>query len=346
MDKKKKDDILDEEQFDHEMARHDENDIRRPKRLRLKEKRSKKTNSLLKLGRVLKCYTNNLFNVKIGSELITCPLSGRFKNVELASRAFVVVGDKVQVDMSREHPIIEEVNERSNTLNRFVMRGNCEVEVPIAANIDQVIITASCGEPKINLNLVDRYLCSATLNDIESIICINKIDLLEDISQLEEKCSYYEDIGIKVVLVSAKSGKGIEKLKELLRDRDTLFSGPSGAGKSTLINRLEPGLNLRTGEVSEITSKGKHTTSYSELIPWSFGGYLIDTPGIKTFGLPISSKQDIPRMFPGFERWAPMCRFNDCIHIAEEGCRVKEALESGELDEERYQSYLNIYDSL
>ena len=328
-DNKSKLNELVEEQYEHEATLAEGNERRKSKRLRVKEQKSKKNNTVLQEGIVLTCFSNNLFEVKLKSRTLIIPLSGRFKNVELSSRAFIVVGDRVLVDVSRDHPIIEEIMERSNTLKRYVFQGNCEIEVPIAANIDQVIIATSYCEPKLNLNLVDRYLCSASLNSLESIICINKVDLVQNWCELETSMKYYKDNNIKVVYVSAISGRGLLELKQILKDKCTLFSGPSGVGKSTMINCLEPDLKLRTNTVSEVTAKGKHTTSYSALLPWSNGGYLIDTPGIKTFGLPVTSKNEIPRVFPGFDQWSHLCKFSDCSHREEGGCRVIQALDEG-----------------
>ncbi len=327
---------------------------KRPKRLLSKEDKSKKSASKLVKGRVLECFTNNYYRVRIADEDILCPLSGRFKNVDFRSiRSIVVVGDYVNVDLSSD-PRIEEVFTRKNTLKRSVStHRNREVEVTLAANIDQLIITSSCFQPPINLNLVDRYICSANLSNLESVICITKKDLLdknevdpEFKEELANNVKYYKDQGYKVLMTSSVTGEGIQELKEILRGKDTIFSGKSGTGKTTIINCLEPNLHLKTGPISTYSNKGKHTTSNSLMIEWSFGGYLIDTPGIKTFGITKEAKYLLPRMFPGFNELSVECKFSSCTHQKEFGCRVLEALKNKEIPQERHQSYLNLYNTL
>ncbi len=339
--KKNDNDLLGKEYEDFDQIPED----KPGKRLREKGKYSKKSDLILKRGRVLEPYSQYYFRVQLENEEITCPLSGRLKNIDFDKSSIVVVGDYVKVDVSH-HPRIEEIEDRKNALKRYVERGKRQIEVVIAANVDQVIITTSCAEPPLNFNLVDRYLTAAKLSSVIPIICVNKIDLADDVDSIEELGKYYKANEFTLLFTSAKTGEGINEMIELLHKKDTLFSGPSGTGKSSLINRLDPGLKLKTGDVSRVTLKGKHTTSSSRLIPWSFGGYLIDTPGIKTFGLNRNDRDLTPRAFPGFDQWASECKFTNCQHKTEEGCRVLQALSNGELPEERYQSYLNILSSL
>ena len=335
----------DEESIEREYDQSADLNPRPGKRLNIKERFSKKSNIILKRGRVLEAYTKNYFRVKLEDEEIVCPLSGRLKIVDFEKRNIVAVGDYVRVEYS-QHPRIEEIEERKNSLTRYIDQGKNQLQVLIASNIDQVIITTACAEPPLNLNLVDRYLCAVQIAEIKPIICINKIDLVEDLNLIRKQCRYYEVNGIQVLYASALTGVGIEELKEVLHGKDSVFSGVSGTGKSSLINNLDPTLDLKTAAISKYSFKGTHTTSSSRLIPWSFGGYLIDTPGIKTFGLHKNDKSSIPRLFPGFENRALGCKFNDCNHITEDGCRVMQALRRGKLPEERYHSYLNILSSL
>jgi ribosome biogenesis GTPase len=348
MEIKDRDDDLkksDQELLEEEYERREDGLDKPGKRLRLKELYSKKSDLVLKKGRVLEIFSKNYFRVKLENEEITCPLTGRLKIVDFGQRSMVVVGDYVYVDVSQE-PRIEEIAERKNSLKRYIDKGKQQLKVDLAANIDQVIITGSCSEPPLNLNLVDRYLCAAQLSEIVPVVCINKTDLAGNLDQIKQQCSYYESVDIQVVYTSAATGEGIDELKDVLFAKDSVFSGVSGTGKSSLINKLDPELELKTSEVSKASLKGKHTTSSSKLIPWSFGGYLTDTPGIKTFGLNKNDRFEIPRIFPGFDNWVMSCKFSNCNHIHEAGCRVLRALKTGELPEERYQSYLNILSSL
>jgi len=172
------------------------------------------------------------------------------------------------------------------------------------------------------------------------------VDLCEDRGKLEETVSYYKTVGYTLLYTSALTGEGVDELHELLKNRDSVFSGQSGTGKSSIINRLEPSLNLPTAEVSNYNEKGKHTTTRTILIPWSFGGHLLDTPGIKTIHLDKEAKSQIPRIFPGFASLAPLCYFNDCTHTHEEHCAVLSALEEGKIPTSRYLSYVSLMNSL
>jgi ribosome biogenesis GTPase len=198
----------------------------------------------------------------------------------------------------------------------------------------------------LNLGLIDRYICTANIAEIEPVICINKTDLLSDIEILEEATEYYKDQNIKIVFVSCENNTGFDELKEVLRNKTSVFSGHSGVGKSSIINILMPDLNLKVAEISDVHNKGVHTTTGSRLIQWEFGGNFIDTPGIKTFGLHRKNKADIPRVFPGFREYGLNCKFVDCTHTHEKDCCVLNKLESAEIPEERYESYLRIFDSL
>ncbi|RLC50836.1 MAG: ribosome small subunit-dependent GTPase A [Candidatus Cloacimonadota bacterium] len=317
---------------------------RAEKKILEKAKTSKKSGLKLKKGRILKVKTNYRCLVAFDDYEIECPLSGRLKQLNLETRSLVATGDFVMVDFSEE-PRIEEILPRKTKLTRFSEAG-FQTEVIIAANIDQVIITVSVAEPPLNLSLVDRYICAAALENIIPIICINKIDLADNLEEIEKQVAFYSRCGYKVVLTSVKTEKGLDELKKVLKNKQSVFSGHSGVGKSSLINKLQPGINLRTGEISEFNKKGIHVTTSSRLIPWKFGGFLVDTPGIKTFGLPRKEKDKIPRIFPGFSELSENCKFQNCSHTHENECAVKDALARNEYPQERYFSYLRIWESL
>lgn len=318
------------------------------KTLRTAEKQHhkfKRTTELIP-GRILEVKTNYSYLVEAGDKLYEATLSGRLKQFSYASKALSAVGDRVELDISGDPNFrIENILPRVNALSRYA-GGSFQKEIVLAANIDQVIITSSWRMPLIKPGLIDRYICIAALEDITPVIVINKIDLCEDRIELEETVGYYRESGFPLLCTSVETGEGMEALRALLKDRESVFSGQSGTGKSSLINWLEPGLELRTAEVSDFNEKGKHTTTQAILKPWSFGGHLLDTPGIKTVNLHRDAKAEIPKVFPGFGELADNCRFRDCTHTHEDDCAVLTAYEADLIPVERYESYLRIMDSL
>ncbi len=305
---------------------------------------SSKSGLNLQKGRVIEIKSNYRCIAKINNKLINAVLGGRLKQSNKETRNILAVGDYVNIDLS-DNSRIEEILPRKNVLARFT-EDEFQYQLIIASNIDQVIITSSFHEPDINFGLIDRFICMSFLYGINPVICINKADLIDNIEEYQEILDFYKSNNIKVIVTSSVTGEGIVELKELLRNRDSVFSGHSGAGKSSLINALEPGLDLRVGDVSEYSNKGTHTTTSSRLIQWSFGGYLVDTPGIKTFGFKRDDRAMISRVFPGFSSYYKHCNFNDCSHIHEIKCAVKEAVDKDLIPLERYNSYLRIIESL
>lgn len=297
-------------------------------------------------GRIVEIQSNYSFIVEINGKLCPAKLSGRLKQFLYQSNTIAAVGDFVEVDLSlKGENRIENILPRQSALIRYGT-GSFQKEIILAANIDQVVITCSCLKPIFKAGLVDRYLCIVALQGLKPIIVINKIDLLEDTDELEEQTNYYKENGFILLYTSVVNGTGINDLKDLLKDKDSVFTGHSGTGKTSIINYLEPSLHLPTAEVSDFNEKGKHTTSRSILLPWSFGGHLLDTPGIKTITLHKENKEQIPRVFPGFENLFNKCRFRNCSHIQEEGCAVLDAVEKGIIPFERYDSYQYLYGSL
>ncbi len=303
--------------------------------------KTNKSNLDLKQARVVEVLSNNKCIVNYSKKNIEAIISGRLKQIGHHTRTIIAVGDIVNINTETNR--IEEIQPRESTLSRFT-EDSFQREIIIAANIDQVVITCSFAHPDYTIGLIDRYLCAAAINKITPIICVNKYDLAVPI-QLED-FEYYKKIGIKVLFTSIKDGTGIEELRDILKDKDTVFSGNSGVGKSSLINYLQPGLNLRVAEVSDYNKKGTHTTTSTKIIFWNFGGSLVDTPGIKTFTLHNKHKEFIPNIFPGFDELRKGCKFNNCTHTHEIKCAVKSAVENDEYPIEHYESYLRIMASL
>jgi ribosome biogenesis GTPase / thiamine phosphate phosphatase len=319
---------------------------RKSKRTGEKSHQTLKKNLTLKQGRIVEVKSNYLNIVRIDDKEYVCQISGRLKQYLFKTKLLTAVGDWIMVDVTAEPDYrIEEMLPRKNALVRYT-ENNFQKEIIVASNIDYLVITASWLMPMLKPGLIDRYLCIAALNNLQTIICINKIDLCEDISEAEQALAYYKVLDIPVVFTSTMTQAGIKELKDILTDKDSVFSGQSGTGKSSLINALEPNLNLAVSEVSSFNEKGKHTTSQARLIHWSFGGNLVDTPGLKTINLHRNQKNMVPAVFPGFAEYVEHCYFRSCTHDHEENCAVKAAVEEGKIPVERYESYLRIMESL
>ncbi len=328
------DDFLDDEVVHEKKAE---------KKLSAKGLKSQKSDMELITGRITEIYSNYKCLVKTEESEFVCHISGRLKNLKLETRNIMAVGDWVKLDISGKYRI-EEIVKRKNTLVRYT-EDSYQKKIVIAANIDNVIIMTSCRSPELNFGMVDRLICATRLNNIVPIVCINKIDIADDIKVIKERAEFYKKYGIKLIFCSALTGSGKEEMITILKNRDSVFVGHSGVGKSSLINLLQPGLNLKVSNISEITGKGIHTTTRSRIFPWDFGGNLIDTPGMKALTLHEETKEDIKYVFPGISEIGGNCKFQNCTHTHESGCVIKDAIEKGEFDQERYLSYLRILDS-
>ncbi len=271
------------------------------------------------------------YYVDTGNEVIECRARGKFRLDNITP----MVGDVVLIDeatASKQGYVIS-IEERKNQMLR-----------PTIANVDQVIITVAAKKPDINMLLLQKLLVYAEYIRLEVIICINKIDIDTEGDYIRI-ASMLEGVPYKVVLTNAKSGAGIDELKQALKDRVSVFAGPSGAGKSTLLNNIQPGLTLKTGELSKKIDRGTHTTRHAELIKLDFGGMVADTPGFTSMDITKINQEELRACFPEFERYAD-CKFNSCIHNKEPQCGVKEAVEAGNINEERYKHYIAFLDEI
>ena len=268
--------------------------------------------------------------------LFTCLTRRILKTLSTDQRQIVVAGDRVRFrDAGNGEGIIERIEPRFGTLSR-TSRSRKHV---IVTNVDQAMIVASAAEPRIKPNLIDRILVTCERAGIRPIIVINKIDLIDPV-ELAPLVGVYSQIGYRVIPVSARSGFGIERLRKRFAGRESVVIGQSGVGKSSLLNAVEPGLELRTGEVSLETQKGRHTTTTAELLRLSFGGYVVDTPGIRQFMLWDIIPEEVIGFYRDLRPYENLCRFPDCTHSHEDGCAVKDAVADGRIDARRYASYL------
>jgi ribosome biogenesis GTPase len=280
--------------------------------------------------------------------LIKCRIKGKFRTLDIKTTNPVAVGDRVTVEPEpdQETGLITELEPRKNYIIRKSVNLSKQAQI-IAANLDQAFLIVTLASPRTSLGFIDRFLVTAEAYDIPAKLIFNKLDLFsaEGLEILSQYQSIYEQAGYPCYSVSALKATNLDQLRELLKDKVTLVSGHSGVGKSTLINALLPGYELKTGDISDWSDKGKHTTTFAEMFKLPFGGYLIDTPGIRELGVFDIEKQELGRLFPEIRKLMDDCRFNNCRHINEPGCAVLEALEEGELEPSRYDSYLSIYNN-
>jgi ribosome biogenesis GTPase len=295
-------------------------------------------------GRVLRLTGNN-YEVQVGDELIRCRIAGKLKKEKKSAMKACAVGDRVEILVSDEQEgRIENVLERTNKLSRADVREGKKEQV-IVANVDSVMMVQACADPAMDPHLIDRSIVMALAGDIPPILVLNKTDLV-DAELVNDVKGLYEKLGYRVHATSAMTGEGVESLRDELVGSTTVLFGPSGVGKSSLLNCVEDGLGLKVREISEGDRTGKHTTTWVELIPLEGGGYACDTPGIEYFTLWAVDPDDLGLYFIEFEPYLGRCKFTNCRHNSEPKCAVKAALNAGDIDERRYQSYLKILDSL
>ena len=276
-------------------------------------------------------------------------IKGIFKIDDITSTNPVSVGDEVEIEEENEiesSVIITEILPRKNYVNRQSPRQKYQHHI-IAANIDQSVLFATLKEPKTSQGFIDRFLVACEMYHVPAIIVFNKADLYrkKEEQKYEEWKQMYEQIGYKTFLVSVEKNTGVEEVKDLLKDKISLLSGHSGVGKSSFINILLPDLGIKTQDVSGWSGKGLHTTTFAEMYDLSFGGKIIDTPGMREFGLVDLTKQELSHYFPEMRDRLNDCQFNNCLHMNEPGCAIKQAVANEEINIDRYVSYCNILDS-
>jgi ribosome biogenesis GTPase / thiamine phosphate phosphatase len=280
-----------------------------------------------------------------GGTITACKVKGQFKIRGLRSTNPVAIGDRVEFILSgdSETGLITKIRDRENYIIRKATRLSKVTHI-IAANLDHAYLIVTLDFPKTSTGFIDRFLVTATGYFISASIVFNKRDLYDEKLEALEKelTGIYTRAGYGCISVSAQRGDNIDVLRAMMQGKTSLFSGHSGSGKSAMINALQPGLRLKTGSISDVHNKGKHTTTFAEMFELDGGGFIIDTPGIKEFGLIDFEKTEIHRCFPEMDRLLPQCRYKNCTHLHEPGCAVKAALETGEVSQMRYNSYLSI----
>jgi ribosome biogenesis GTPase len=274
-------------------------------------------------------------------------MKGKFRMKGIKSTNPIAVGDVVDFELDETSDAItgtiHNIHERKNYIVRKSVNLSKQIHI-IASNIDQVFLLITIDNPPTTTSFIDRFLVTAEAYGIETILVFNKIDTLNE-NSLDEQLymqHVYQEIGYRCLRVSSTEGKGVDELKQLMLGKVSMFSGHSGVGKSTLVNALEPSLHLKTKTISEQSKQGQHTTTFAEMYDLSFGAKIIDTPGIKGFGIVDMEKEEIGGYFPEFFKLQDQCKFNNCLHKEEPHCAIKAALEKDEIAWSRYNSYLSI----
>lgn len=292
--------------------------------------------------------TGSWYTVKtLNGKVYECRIKGKFRIKGIKSTNPIAVGDYVEFELETKNNkvtgVIHNIRERKNYIVRKSVNLSKQTQI-IATNIDQVFLLITINNPPTFTSFIDRFLVTAEAYSIKTILLFNKVDTYNEDILLEVKhlTALYRKIGYQCIGISAKTGKNIDKVKQLMNDNVSMFAGHSGVGKSTLINAIEPGLDLRTKEISSQHMQGRHTTTFAEMFELSFDAKIIDTPGIKGFGIVDMDQEEVGDYFPEFFKLKQDCKFNNCLHIQEPKCAVKNALEKDEVAYSRYKSYLQI----
>lgn len=299
------------------------------------------------LGIVYKS-TGSWYTVKTNEgDIYECRIKGKFRIKGIKSTNPIAVGDVVVFEIEKIGDetlgVISKIEDRKNYIIRKSVKLSKQTHI-IAANIDQVFLLITLKNPKTSTIFIDRFLATSEAYDIKTVLLFNKVDMYNEneLAEVKYLAALYREIGYTCIGISAKSGKNVDKVKDLMKDHTSMFAGHSGVGKSTLINFIAPELNLKTTEISDQHFQGQHTTTFAEMYDLNFGARIIDTPGIKGFGVVDMDKYEIGDYFPEFFRLKINCKFNNCLHLDEPKCAVKAALDKDEVSWSRYRSYVQI----
>ncbi len=277
-------------------------------------------------------------------------IRGKFRIQGIITTNPIAVGDRVEFHLKDDGTaVIDSIEPRKNHLLRKATKLSSKYHI-LAANVDQVLVLYTPQYPETLLSFIDRILVAAEAFDISPVLLINKMDLFEHNDEAGKKIEkfkrIYKPTNYPILEVSAATGYQLDRLRNLMKNKISVFAGNSGTGKSSLVKALIPDSNIRIGDLSQIHRQGKHTTTFAELHPLPFGGYIIDTPGIRAFGSIDFEPRELKNYFPEFRRFSPFCKFHNCMHVNEPGCEVKKRINSGEIPSERYKNYLDILEEL
>jgi ribosome biogenesis GTPase len=298
-------------------------------------------------GRVLRIYRDVCVVQGEDGREVRCAVRWLLRSLTTHERSIVATGDRVWFrpappTSGTAEGAPEGVIERVEPRHGVLTRASRKREQVLVANVDQVVFVVSLVEPDLKPHLIDRFLASAQVGDIRPVLCLNKVDRVEPIDY-QRLIGFYNQLRVPTLLTSAVTGQGIDELRARLKDRQTVFSGQSGVGKSSLLNAVQPELGLRVREVSEVNQKGRHTTTTAELIGLDFGGWVVDTPGVRQFSLWAIRAEEVEGFFPEMRPFVALCSFPDCTHTHEERCAVKRAVYRRQISFERYTSYLGMF---
>lgn len=276
-------------------------------------------------------------------DIVECRIRGKFRTEGIRTTNPLAVGDVVEIEEGNDGGVITGIKKRRNYIIRKSTNLSKEAHI-IASNVDLALLVATVNHPVTSTVFIDRFLVTAEAYNIPAVLIFNKKDLYDanDQAMLEGLMAIYREVGYPCYPVSAATGENIEQVRALLKDKTTVLSGMSGVGKSSLINRIEPGLTLKVAEISNAHDSGKHTTTFAEMFPLAQGGVIIDTPGLRSFGMIDMKKEELSHFFPEIFSMSEKCRFYNCSHSHEPGCAVIEAVQNDEISESRYVSYLSM----
>ncbi len=310
---------------------------------------TKPTKGEVKSGRVIRSTGKWYVVQDDDGNIYHCSLKGKFRIQGIRTTNPLAVGDRVKfaIRPDDETGVIHKIEERNNYVIRKSTKLSKAAHI-IASNLDQAVLITTLAQPRTSTGFIDRFLVTTEAYHIPSVIVFNKIDLYDDTlkKSLEELKQVYTNIGYSCLITSAKEHYNVDAFKDLLKGKTSLLAGHSGVGKSALINAIDPSLKLKEGEISVMHEKGKHTTTFAEMFPLAFGGSIIDTPGIKEFGLVGFDSFELGQRLPEIRERMSQCRFNNCIHVSEPGCAVRAAVENGEIAHFRYVNYLKMLEDI